>query len=154
MVKISFLEFLFRGIPEGLLFFLALHAFAKKKIKLEKYLFSSMIYCINVYIIKFLSIKNGTYLILNVMVSIIIAIAINKIEIIEAIKACISATILLLACEAINIFIIEFMLKKDINRIFQHRVLKFMYLTPSLILFACISIFSYISLVKRKELCK
>lgn len=154
MIKISFLEFLIRGIPEGLVFFLAVHAFAKKTIEIDKYLFSSMVYWINVYLIKFLTIQNGTYLILNVIVSIIIVITINKIEIIEAIKSCISSTILLLGCEGMNVFLIQFILRKDINEVFEQRMLKIMYLSPSLVIFGCIAMYSYIRFIKGKELCR
>lgn len=154
MIKISFLEFLIRGIPEGLIFFLAVHAFSKKTIEIDKYLFSSMVYWINVYLIKFLTIQNGTYLILNVIASIIIVITINKIDIIEAIKSCISSTILLLGCEGINVFVIQFILRKDINEIFEQRMLKITYLSPSLVVFGCIAMYSYIRFIKGKELCR
>lgn len=154
MEKISFLEFLVRGIPEGLLFFIAIYAFAKKTLAVDRYLISSIVYWISVYLIKFLSIKNGTYLILNMMVSIAIVVTINKIDIIEAIKSCISAFILLMGCEGINVFFIQCILKKDISKIFEHKILKLLYFSPSLILFGGIAIYSYIRFVKGKELCR
>lgn len=152
MIQISFLEFLIRGIPEGLLFFLALYAFSKKTIDIERYLFSSIVYSISIYIIKFLPVKNGTELILNLMVFISITIFLDKIDIIQSIKSCITIMLLEFICEGINVLAIQFILRKDVNEILKNRMLKILYSSPSLVVFGCIAIFSYIKLVKGKEL--
>jgi hypothetical protein len=152
MLKISFLEFVLRGIPEGLLFFLAMYAFSKNIVTGKRYFFSSLIYSIIVYIIRFLPIQNGADLILNLIALIGISIFINKIEIVNAIKSGIIIMIIEFICEGINIFILQFVLKMDLNQLFSNRILKIIYTLPSLLIFACVAIIYYIILWKRKEL--
>lgn len=152
MLGNTFLEFLIRGIPEGLIFFLAVYSFSQKIIQIDRYLFSSILYSISIYLIKFLPVKNGTDLILNLIVLIAITVTINRIDIIQSIRSCIIIMVSELICEGINIFVIQFILNKDVNEIFQNRMLKLMYSSPSLLVFGCIAMFSYIKLIKRKEL--
>jgi hypothetical protein len=152
MLQISFPEFIIRGIPEGLIFFIAVYAFTKNVIQIKRYLLSSFLYSIIVYLIRFLPIQNSSDYILNLIVLITLTVIINKIDIIQSIKAGIIIMLLEFICEGINIFLIQFILKKDLNAAFKDPMLKIIYTSPSLLIFACIVIAYYIRLLKRKEL--
>lgn len=152
MLKISFLELIMRGIPEGLLFFLAVYAFSKNFIEVKKYLFSSILYSFMVYLIRFLPIQNGADYILNLSVLIVLTVFVNKFPIIRSIKIGIIIMLIEFICEGINVFFIQSIFKKNWNVIFKDDVLKLIYSSPSLLLFGCIVIVYYIVLWKRKEL--
>lgn len=152
MLKVSFLEVIIRGIPENLIFFLAAYAYAKNKIKLDKYLISVMLQSVIVYIIRFLPIQNGAYVILNLGLLITILITINKFEVIQAIKAGIITMLCEFICEGMNVFFLQFILKKDLNPLFNDPILRILYSSPSIILFGIVVIAYYIRLLKRKEL--
>jgi len=152
MLNVSFLEFLFRGIPEGLLLYLAAYAFTKNKIQLKRYLLACLLQSVIVYLMRFLPIRNGTDSILNLIILITIAVIINKFEIVQAIKSGIIIILLEFTCEAINVFFLQFILKKDLNSLFSNPMLKILYSSPSLLLFGCIAIGYYTRLWKRNEL--
>lgn len=152
MLKVSFLEVIIRGIPESLIFFLAAYAYTKNKIKLDKYLISVMLQSVIVYIIRFLPIQNGAYVILNLGLFTTILIIINKFEIIQAIKAGIIIMLCEFICEGVNVFFLQFILKKDLNSLFKDPILRILYSSPSIIFFGVIVIAYYIRLLKRKEL--
>lgn len=152
MLKVTLLELVVRGIPEGLLFILLTYAFSKKYIRTKRYILSSIIYSICVYLIRFLPIQNGAHFILNLVVLIAAAVIINKIEIIKAIQAGIIAFLLGFICEGINVFILQHIFKKDLNDIFHNPIMKTLYTIPSLMILGGIVITFYIILWKRKEL--
>lgn len=152
MLKITFLEFIIRGIPEGLIFFIAVHAFSKTKIQVRRYLFSSILYSVMVYLIRFLPIQNGVDSILNLIVLIIFAVIGNKIDIVKSIKAAIIIMLFEFILEGANLFAIQFVMKKDMVLIFKDPVIKTIYFIPSLLIFGCIVFGYYIVLLKRKEL--
>lgn len=152
MLDVSFLEFIVRGIPEGLLFMLATYTFSKKIIGVKRYLLSGILFAVIVYLIRFLPIQNGAGFILNLFVLIVLTVIINKIDIIRAIKAGILALLLGFICEGVNVFILQFILKKDLNDIFKNSTFKILYTSPSMLIFGVIIITYHIRLWKRKEL--
>lgn len=152
MLQISFPEFIIRGIPEGLIFFIAVYAFTKNVIQIKRYLLSSILYSVMVYLIRFLPIQNGADFILNLIVLIVLTVIVNKFDIIKAIKAGIIIMLLEFISEGVNIFIIQFILKKDLNAAFKDPMLKIIYTSPSLLIFGFIVITYYTRLWRRKEL--
>ncbi|GLC30508.1 hypothetical protein [Clostridium omnivorum] len=152
MLKLSFLELIIRGIPEDLVFFLAVYTFTKIKVEKKRYLISVIIQSIIVYLIRFLPIQNGADSILNLILLILLSVYVNEIEIIQAIKAGIIIMLCEFISEGINVFFIQFILKKDLNSIFRDPMLKILYSSPSLLIFACFVIIYYLLLWKRKEL--
>lgn len=151
MTRITFLEFIVRGIPEGLIFFLAAHAFSKNMINVKRYLLSSALFSIIVYLIRFLPINNGLF-ILNLFVLILLLVYVNRFYIIEAIKAAIIAMFVGFISEGINVYFVEYVLNKDLTEVFNHRNLKILYTSPSLLIFGCVAMVCYIRLSRRKEL--
>ncbi len=152
MLKVTLLELVVRGIPEGLLFILLTYAFSKRFIHTKRYLVASVLYSVGVYLIRLLPIQTGADFILNLVLLITLTVMVNKIEIIKAIKAGIVAFLLGFVSEGVNFFFVQFILKKDMNVIFNNPVLKVLYASPSIIFFGCIVITYYIMLRRRKEL--
>jgi hypothetical protein len=83
---------------------------------------------------------------------IVLAAGINKFEIIETIKASIITMLIGFVCEGVNVFIIQFVMKKNLNMILNDPILKVLYSSPSLLIFGCIVAVYYIRLWRRKEL--
>ena len=152
MLKITLLEFFVRGLPEAFLIIFAAYAFSKNAVNMKKYLLSSGLLAIMVYLIRLLPIQFGVNTILSIIVIIVITVNINRIDIIKSIKAVVIAVILELVCEGINVFIIQDIIRADINYIFSDPTLKILYGIPSLIIFGCIIAIYYVRLSKRKEL--
>lgn len=152
MLKVSLLEFIIRGIPEGLILFLAIYAFTKNKIQLNRYLISSIVLSICVYFIKMLPIQKGIDSILNLIVLIVLSVYINNLHVVTAIKISIFIMILEFICEGINIFAIQLIFPEKLNLIFQNKILGTVYTIPSLIIFGFIVVWFYVRLYKRKEL--
>lgn len=152
MLKLSWFEFIVRSIPEEFLFVLAVHAFSKTRINLKKYLLSGILFSFIVYLIRMLPIQLGIHTILNLVIIVSITSFINKIDVINSIRAGFIIFILGFIFEGINLLFIQFLLKKDLNYIMSNPILKTLYGLPSLFLFAIFVIAYYIILLKRNEL--
>lgn len=152
MLKLTLLEFFVRGMPEAFLFIFAAYAFSKNAVNIKRYLVSSVLLAVIGYIIRLLPIHLGVNTILSIIIFIVIIININKIDTIKSIKAVIITIILEFVCEGINVFIIQHILKVDMNYIFSDPTLKILYGIPSLVIFGCIIAIFYLRLLKRKEL--
>jgi hypothetical protein len=151
MLQISWFEFIVRGIPEGFLFIFAAHAFSKTEIKLNKYLLSSILYCIIVYLIRLLPIQYGIHTILNLIILIILLSGINNIDVIKSIQAGIITFILGFISDGIVVSFIQFVLKKDLEILLKNPTLKTLYGLPSVIMLGIVAAVFYIRLSKRKE---
>lgn len=153
MTYISWFEFIVRGIPEEFLFILAVHVFSKTRINLKKYILSSILFWIIVFLIRsFLPIQYGIHTILNLIMLIILTSTINKIDIIKSIQSGLITIILGFISEGIVIAFIQFVLKKDLNSILNDSILKTLYGLPSILIFGIFIIAYYLRLLKQKEL--
>ena len=152
MLEISLLEIILRGIPEALIFFMAAHAITKNTIQVKRYLFSSLLYSVSVYLIRLLPINNGADFILNLIIFMALTVIINRFDIIQSIKAGIIIMLIEFISEGVNVFVIQFILKKDLNYVLNDPIRKIIYFTPSLMIVGCVVIAYYIILLKRKEL--
>jgi len=152
MLKISMFEFLLRGLPEAFLFVFAAFAFTKTKLHIRKYIFASLILASIAYLIRFLPIQYGVNSILIIFVIIVMMNTIFKIDMIAAIRTGIAIIIIEYICEGINVFLIQVVLKIDMNYVFSNSELKVLYGVPSLVFFALIIISYYLILNKRKQL--
>lgn len=151
LFKATFLEFVIRGIPEGLLFVLAAYTFSKAQIDIKRYLTSSALFAIIIYLVRLLPIQLGAITILNIIVLICLIVFINKIDTLKAIKSGIIIMILGFVCEGINVFIIQFILKKDMEEIFRNATLKVLYGMPSVLIFGCIVILFYLKQIRTRK---
>lgn len=152
MLNLSIQELFFRVLPEEFLFILAIYSFSKTTINIKKYAIASIILAIITYLIRLLPIQYGVHTILGIIAILVISVNIMKIDIIKAIQASIITTIIEFISEGINIFIIQYILKKDINYIFNDPNLKVLYGFPSLVILASIVIIFYIRAFVKKEL--
>lgn len=152
MLKLSLFEFIVRGIPEEFLFVLAVHAFSKTGINLKRYLLSGALFSIMEYLIRLLPIQYGVHSILNLIVLIILATFINRIDIIKSIRAAIITFIIGFIFEVVNISFIQFVLKKDLNSMMSNPVSKTLSGLPSLVLLGIFVIAYYLKLSKGKSL--
>lgn len=152
MLRISWFEFIVRGIPEEFLFVLAVYTFSKTGINLKKYLLSGTIFWILASSIRLLPIQYGINTILSLIALIILVSYINKIDVVKAIRAGLITLIMEFVFEGINLLIIQFILKVDLNVMMNNPILKTLYGLPSIILFGIFVITYYIRLSRRKEL--
>ena len=152
MLKLTMIEFFLRAIPEEFLLIFAIHAFSKTSINMKKYMTSSILLVITIYLIRLLPIQFGIHTILGLIVCIILTVNINKIGIIKSIQASIITMILEFICEGINIFIIEYVFKADVSYVLSEPSLKILSGIPSLIIFATIVFIYYFRLLRKKEL--
>lgn len=144
MLKLSMLEFFARAIPEGFLFILASYIFSKSDFCLRRYLISSIILSVAAYIIRLLPIQFGVHTILIIIVFIVLTVNVNKIDMNEGVKQVLWIFILEFICEAINVYIIEFMFNNNDNYIFSDSVLKVIYGIPSLFIFVMFLLVYYL----------
>ena len=152
MLKLTLLEFFFRGLPEELLLIFAIYAFSKTVINIKRYIASSILLVLLVYSIRFLPIQYGVHTILNLIVTIVLTVSINKIDIIKAIQASIITVIIEFICEGINVFIIGHIFKVDVRYVLSEPSLKILYGIPSLLIFAAIVSIYYFVLFRKKDL--
>ena len=152
MLKLTLLEVFLRVLPEEFLIIFAVYAFSKTVINVKKYIITSILFVIAVYIIRLLPIQYGVHTILNIIVIIVLTININKISIIKSIQASIMAMILEFICEGINMFIIQHIFKRDIVYVLGIPLLKILYGIPSLLIFAATVFTYYFYLGRRKKL--
>ncbi|HIG0361730.1 hypothetical protein FDB88_08350 [Clostridium sporogenes] len=152
MLKLSVVEFVARAIPEAFLLIFAVYTFSNTRMNKKNYLLSSFLMIIMIFIIRSLPISYGIHTILSIMVIILLSYIINGIDVMKAVKSTIITIIFQLICEGTNIFIIQYILKEDMNHIFKNPNLKTIYGIPSLIIFACVIALRYIRLLKREEL--
>lgn len=150
MLKLQPIEFLLRTIPEGFLFIFAIYVFSKLNIDKRKYIISSILFSISVYIIRLLPINYGVHMILSVLVLLFISIVYNNIDAIKSIKGIIFLYIIQLISEAINILLLNLM-ALNLDELFKNPIKKSILGLPSLIITFIIIITVYLINKKNKE---
>jgi hypothetical protein len=152
MLKISMFEFMLRGLPEAFLFVFAAFAITRTKLDMKKYFLASLILASIAYVIRFLPIQYGINTILNLFVIIVMMNIILKIDMMAAIRTGITIIIIEYICEGINVFLIQVVMKIDMNYVFSNADLKVLYGLPSLAIFGLIMVLYYAKIGKRKGL--
>ena len=152
MLKLEPIEFFLRSLPECFLLILAIHSFSKIKIDKKKYIISSFICSVAIFLVRMLPINYGVHTILAMGITSILGVAINKIDVIKAIKGVLIVIILQFALEGMNIFIIENIFKADIDKVFADPVQKALYGLPSICMLAIIVVGYYIINYKKGKL--
>ena len=71
-LKLSCFEFLFRTIPEGLLFILAIYIFSGVKFEVKRFLVSGFVLAIVTFLVRMLPISYGIHTMLNIIIFFII----------------------------------------------------------------------------------
>lgn len=149
MIRLTISELFIRGIPEAFLFIFAMYAFSKTPINIKRLLLSVIVLAAIGFFIRYLPIHYGAHTILNFFAFIILSYNINKIDLVKAIKAGAISMFLQSLCELINIGIIQFLFKQDMDYILSVPKLKTLYGAPSMIIFGIVVISYYIIIKKR-----
>lgn len=151
MIGLSFQELFLRLIPEALLYIFSLYVFSRTEINIKRFMVSSVFFGIIVYLIRLLPIQYGVHTILGLIVLIIIGVQVNKIDIVKSIQASIIGVIIGLISETINILIIQYIFKMDLNYVFNDYKLKVFMGIPSILIFGLVVyLFNFIILKKNK----
>lgn len=152
MFELSLVEFFGRALPEGFLFIFASYAFSKTAINKRDYLIAGTLMTFMGAVIRTFPIHYGVHTILSIISIILLSVNINKIDVIKSIQAAITLIILQFICEGINVFIIQYIFKADMEYIFSDPMLKTLYGIPSLVIFGTIVGFCYFILFKKEKL--
>lgn len=141
LLKLTFIEFFFRTIPEWILLILVSFILNKRDICIKKVIISVVLLSICNFFIRMLPIHLGVHTIILFFFYVCISVFINKIGVIESIGSVIVSTIFLLICEGINAIILVNILHVNIKIIFEDPILKTLYGLPSLLIFSIVLFF-------------
>ena len=152
MLKLSPIELFFRAIPEGFLFILSIYSFSRIKINKKRYVLSSFLYSILVFLVRFLPITYGGHIVINIGIAILIGHLINKIDMLDIIKSVIGIFIIQFSSEGVNLLIIQTFAKSNIEKIVSDPVLKTIYGIPSLVIVAVVITIYYLLMNNKGKL--
>lgn len=148
MLRLTWIEFFLRTMPETLIMIWGIHIISKKSINIPSYIVSSILISIIVFFIRYLPIFFGVHMILNIILTISIM-AIIKIPILKSVYSTLLVYFLLSLSECLNMISLD-LFNIDTNAEFIDPFIKCLYGIPSLIIFLLlIIIFKY--LLKKKE---
>jgi len=138
MMKLEWIDFLIRFIPEGLLIILAGYAVSKKRIDVKRYLLSSIIHALFTFGFRQLPISKVMPMVLSAILAVILLVIINKIIPFKAILSTLICFVLSILFEGINMIFLGLILKIDVNKVFisSGSLMRNVYGLPSLLLFA------------------
>ncbi len=153
MLRLHPIEFFLRAIPESFIVIFAIYIFSKTEINKKKYLITSIIFSLIIYIARMLPISYGVHMILSVLFLLFIMAYYNNIDVINAIKSIIFTYLIQLISEAINVLILNIM-KLDLETLFKDPITKTILGIPSLIITVAIILVFYIINKKRRKLKK
>ena len=140
MLHLSFLELVFRAIPESFALIFGMYIFSNTTIKLSNYIISSLILASSAYLVRFLPITYGINTIISIIVLIGISIYISNNTLLRAVRGGILSIVLLFICEGINMLILQSIYGEGLTYIFKNPTTKIIYGLPSLIIFIVILI--------------
>jgi len=132
MLKLVWIEFFFRTVPETLLLIFGIHVITKKSIDIPKYILSSALLSLLIFFVRRLPIYFGVHMIINIILTIIIMTSI-KIPIIKSIYSTLLVYFLLSLGEFFNMIILD-LLNIDTSIEFSNPFIKCLAGIPSLII--------------------
>ena len=148
MLKLTWIEFFLRGVPESFVFIWAIYVISQENINKRKYIICSICVALVTFFVRFLPIHLGIHIIINNVFT-VCAVVIIGIPLLKSIYSTICSSLLLLVGELINaIFLNAF--KVNIEIAFKNPFIKCILELPSLIFFI-LSILLIRFLFKRKE---
>lgn len=149
MLELQPIEFFLRALPEAFVHILAIYVFSNTKLDYKRYVIASVLCAIAMFLVRLLPISYGVHTILAMGIIMVIGIMINYIDIIKSIKGILICTIFQCIFEGINVFIIQNVIRGDMNLIFSDPVQKTLYGIPSVVMLGILIITCYI--VKNKK---
>ena len=151
MLKLTWIEFFLRTIPEIFILIWGVHVISRRSFDIPKYIISSMVLAIITFFTRWLPIDLGIHMIINIIL-IIVSMVIIGIPLIKAIYSTLLIVFMLTLSEFLNMMILS-LLNINTNINILDPFIKCLYGSPSLIL---LSLFIIITnyLLKMKEVRK
>ena len=150
MLQLKPIEFILRVIPESFLVIFAIYVFSKTDMDKKKYLVTSIVFSLIIYITRMLPINYGVHMILSVLTLLFIIVSYNNIELVDGVKSIIFTYLIQLVSEAINVLILNLM-NIDLDTLFKDAVSKTILGIPSLIITGILITVFYVINKKKKE---
>lgn len=151
-MELTIFDFLFRLVPEGLIMVLAGYAISGKKIKIKKYLLSSLLIAGTIFIFRALPISSVLPMILTDIVGVIILVFINKIKPVHAILSTLICNILAVLAEATSLVILTKVFEIQAEDIFGSGVfMRFLYGLPSIASYSVLIVVAYFIMTSPKR---
>lgn len=149
MLEISLFELAVRGVLEGFLFILSVHALSRTRISTKPFIISSLVIIAFTYLIRLLDINFGVHTVLNLIVIIGLCVLINKIALFNAVKGAMLTVLMMFAIEGINVGLLQLIYGEGLSKIIADPYKKTLAGMPGLILFGVIVITLYYFLAYR-----
>ncbi|PRR84312.1 hypothetical protein [Clostridium vincentii] len=146
MLKLTWIEFFLRLIPETFILIGGIHIISRKSFDMPKYIFSSIVMAILSFFIRWLPIYFGVHMMINVILTICAMVIIN-IGIMRAIYSTLLITFLLALSEFLNMIVLNLL---NINIESLSPFIKCLFGVPSLIMMS-LFIIAINWFLKRKE---
>lgn len=147
MLKLTWIEFFLRTIPEVFIVVWGIHVISNKPIDIHKYIFSSVILSISIFFVRWLPIYFGVHIMVN-MILIISIMAIIEIPIIKAINSTLLIFSMLCLSEFLNMLILNLL---NINIEFLNPYKRCLNWLPSLIILLSVVIIINYFITTKKE---
>ncbi len=146
MLRLTWIEFFLRIIPETFILIYGIHIISKKSFDIPEYILSSILLAILIFFVRWLPIYFGVHTIISIILTISIMVII-KIPLIKAIYSTFLMYFILSLSEFLNMIILSFL---TININILSPAIKCVYGAPSLI-FILLFIIMINNLLKMKE---
>lgn len=131
MLKLSWIEFFLRTVPEIFVLVWGIHVTSRRSINLFRYIFSSITLALITFFVRWLPINFGVHMIIN-MALITSIMAIIEIPIVEAMSSTFLMLFILSLGEFLNTLLLN-LLNINTSIIFINPFIKCLYYSPSLI---------------------
>lgn len=132
MLRLQPIEFILRAIPEGFLFILAVYIFSKTEIDKRKYITSSIVYAVTIFLVRLLPINYGVHSILALLFLVLFITIYNKIDTIKVMRSVLIIFIIQFLTEGLNIIILNLIPNIDLDSLLNSALIKNILGLPSL----------------------
>lgn len=152
MLRISLLELLMKGIPEGLISGFGLFTLSKTKFDLKKFLYLSVSLIVLTYLSRFLPLGYSVHILVSVMTIITISTIILHLHPLKAIKAGLLIITIIIISECTTICIMNGIFSNDrVCQIMKNPLLKSFAGIPPTILFGASILIIYVNYYKKNS---
>lgn len=150
MLKLSIFEWIFGAIPESFITIFFMYVFSLTKINTKRLVVSSLISSIFIGLIRLLPIQPGIHILVLIPIYVVILKNINKISISKGISVTILSRIILILCEALDMYILSNVLHLNIEEAFKNTAAKTFYSYIALIFYLIAILIFYFTLYKKR----
>jgi len=133
MLQLEPIELILRTIPEGFLYMLGIYIFSYTKINKSKYIISSLITGIIIFLIRELPISYGIHTILLILIIAFFNMFYNKVDAVSSVSSTIIIFVLQIISEIGNVSLLN-LLNLNIDLLFKDPIMKSVLGIPSLLI--------------------